>query len=595
MSLDEIKKCLSECNKSTCRYVVKDWYALNKMIYSYYEDGNELDIETIKKFVDMCMNRTRYLEGNAHIKQTPIDNITNKRLLFDNYDEYISFHKHIYYSPTVILILLDEFISVYKKKSFDRFFNKCKLINKYTIKILKRFIGEKCFLQKNILNITNLYFDVDVIKYIRKYNDEDIHTFKFKRNILYYKNINESIRIIDAFKIKYTDDNLLCKKGYPYSRITKYGANKNLQIDNDDDDFTYNNSYDYLILRKGGGIYKLKQLIECCIRNGYKPTKEFVMDMIKHNRISFDIEKYVKIDQDIIDACMSKYIKHKLVPPIHYSHFKITDLFIYNCYNNCINKNWYTNQYLLNENLLQKHIKNGLPFHINSCTQNGKKELIQYFMNKYEIIPCADFFQTRANADKYHFIPQKLKDKINKIELTQEIFDQIVELDNEFIYLICEWEGLDKEEKFEIKIYIYNNKIINKLNENIKKQRELYLHKLKQSTSIKKPIIIEKPKPIEKEYNVIKLQNKLVNIESNVKRSMKKRIIQFFSLPKKLKLSYNELRDIFVEYLIRKDLIDEFNKNMIKIDNHISNVLKLQKDRYVHIFDLDKLLSLFYL
>lgn len=83
---------------------------------------------------------------------------------------------------------------------------------------------------------------------------------------------------------------------------------------------------------------------------------------------------------------------------------------------------------------------------------------------------------------------------------------------------------LDEKDKFEMKIYIHNKKTICKLNDNIKKQRELYL----QDITIKKI----KPIPIEKEYNIIKLQNELVNIESNVKKKIKKRMIQFFSLPK---------------------------------------------------------------
>lgn len=426
------------------------------------------------------------------------------------------------YNKYIIVFLWDGFIKNTSNLSFEKHY--IKQISDYDKNntILKRFLSAKALLEYNILydlslSLKTLQYDRNKLSLLYKFTGED----SIVNNIVKIWTPNSILKFLKEFKIRCTTDNV--KKIIKRSHIYGYSADKiNLQSANN--------------------------IIAAFIKYGYIPDKDIVLYSIGFKHVIKDVEKYVKIDDDIANEC----VKNNFFP--------------YDLSNCNINKNVLYDACNIYRNL--DNVKRIISYGIKpdskclelSC-ENNDFEIILYLLNEYNL---------RLNKKCYEGI-------FNKCIRNNEIKNLML-------------ENINKDLNIE-----YNDFIVkNYKKKKIELKQEIVEHVNEADNNTESDNDIESDNDTETEYMNDTLEFKTISscININKKQPVTKLMIKFFSLPKKSKLSFNEVRMKFMQYVSDKDLINDVY--FIKINKYMNNMLKLKKDKYIHISDIDSVIMLFY-
>ena len=95
-------------------------------------------------------------------------------------------------------------------------------------------------------------------------------------------------------------------------------------------------------------------------------------------------------------------------------------------------------------------------------------------------------------------------------------------------------------------------------------------------------------------FNTIKIKPTNHNILPKKKYNVTDKMIDFWDFNKEDKITFYQLRKMVLKYIKDNNLQLEQNKKIIKIDDHINNILNINKNMYLDIKDIDRLVLLFF-
>ena len=99
---------------------------------------------------------------------------------------------------------------------------------------------------------------------------------------------------------------------------------------------------------------------------------------------------------------------------------------------------------------------------------------------------------------------------------------------------------------------------------------------------------------IEGDDMLTKISTVTVSIQKRKKYKPTTQMVRFWTLDKKLELSFLEVRKKFISYITKNKLLDAKNKNMIKVDPLMKDILGLEVNKFFNFSDIDHVVMQFY-
>ena len=351
-------------------------------------------------------------------------------------------------------------------------------------------------------------------------------------NSLHSRNIGFVSEFIRKFEIKLTTDQVIIS-------LLKY------------------NTYSHSIL---------DELMNQIYKYGYIPDKKLILAGIEMFYKIPNVEKYVEIDNDIINKCIEyNFIKYDI--PIK----KIPIDVLYKL----IQKNDLNSMKLLLNRGMKLNIKC-----LELACENTHIEIINYLI---------ETFNMKLNKKCYEYLMFSSK----LYQITK--------------YAIPGPLSILKETMLSNIPSNINKKHNKQLNFDINVTDEIQIDNKQPTITIptdnKQPNITiptDNKQPTHKEnkqleYNILEIDEYDIEAVLNRPYKVTKKMIKFFTIKKGTVLAFSEVRNMFIQYVVNKKLICKENTQLIKVNKHLNNILKLKEKFYFNINDIDNVVCMFYL
>ena len=313
----------------------------------------------------------------------------------------------------------------------------------------------------------------------------------------------------------------------------------------------------------------IPQIIDMLVVHGYNLTYDNVLKALTYKCKINNIKNYnIKFDGKFIEKCAElgfyPYTKNEIgiSPTIECLRIE------------CTRSN--------NLKAIKQLVANGLKPDIeclkNACRHHSNITVIRYLVEKHNLKTNADCIKAFANT-----IGNKT---LNYIVLYANLSE--VQADSEANKLEIKKLGFVDDPELE----------------DLKPESDLELESEPESedeseTKEKKPN--QKPKEIqetkEEKYNIFKIEDMKLEIDSRKKYSLCQGVPQLFNMKQSAKnsvtLTYIDIRKLLLTYIVNNKLINNETKNIIKLDTSLSTILKAQKDQYIKFENIDNVVKKF--
>jgi len=244
-----------------------------------------------------------------------------------------------------------------------------------------------------------------------------------------------------------------------------------------------------------------------------------------------------------------------------------------------------------NTKVMKELVKSGLKPDIeclrNACKNRNNITNIRYIVEKHNIKPdvqCVkNIVRTLGNKTLDYLIGvadfnQGADTDKQKVVFTDEEQEEDDDEDEEEAEVKKEKEEEDEDEEKEDEVVNKEETSVKKPNKNLDKDEE------DEDEDVEEELI---------KYNILDLSDSNIKIDQRKKYSLMPEIAEMLKVKKTIKMSFLDIRSNFMKYVVDNKLVNDSNKNMIKLDAILTKFLKAGKDQHITFSTLDNLIYKF--
>lgn len=312
----------------------------------------------------------------------------------------------------------------------------------------------------------------------------------------------------------------------------------------------------FLNVFSGDKIYSVhyQEIIDIFIEYGYIPDLDDAILLLKYRCKIKDIYRFkIELGSKLLESCYKyDYFPYDInVPPtvecLQEECFKVGNISSI-------------------RNIVNKGVKPNIKCLRNACTNKTNISVVKYLISLgikpdlYCLKNSINYFSQNQTIEYINDLLIKEYEKNNSTVSTQTEED-----------IKSSYNKVIIPTKYKIDILLKDNNLENK------KNNDNYSKKNNKNISVTK----------------IKIKNNI--LDKKLKKICSNDVYKLFDIKNKTKISFFDVRDYLINYLIKNKLKNNKNKFLFKIDNNLLKILKIKKKNiYIHFSDIENLTNNLY-